>query len=411
MLEDYFFIILPIFTLICILFPELNLILFLLIGRIGYEPRLGFFDLISLNHLNIIIIFIHLAWMVKTKQIKLSLGVFNLPIFILFLSWVCLSFLISTSNMEYALEKINVLIFVSFISIIFYTIRIQYLGLNALKNYILFFALIGIGMSVVGSIVFFKGLAEQRLAILGGGPIVLARIIGSTIIIIAVFYKDLTIKYSSSLIIFFIFLLTLMQLSTLSKGPLLGLIFTIAFYIFTIHSKDKFFRNIFTLTIILFVILGTMHFFGLSERYFLNPFEDISDGSYGTRFRHYINSFHAFSLSPIIGIGIGDFALYGEGFIYPHNIFLEIISELGIIGLLIFLGLLLQFTIGLFWYLNNEKFVKDRYLIVFILLSLFMFSNQMVSGDLMDGRFLFFYISISSLLYQNSKLKFINYAN
>ena len=47
-----------------------------------------------------------------------------------------------------------------------------------------------------------------------------------------------------------------------------------------------------------------------------------------------------FTEAPLIGYGFGSFGIYYSGLdgnIYPHNLVLEILSELGLIGLFIFL--------------------------------------------------------------------------
>ncbi len=402
MLEELYFFVITIYVLFCLSFPELNLVLFLLIGKVTYEPRLGFFDLISLNYINAVILLIHTVWTIKSKTIKQRFKIDFLTLHLLFIVWICISFLFFTTNYDYALDKILVLVFVSFVSSIFFVVRLQYVGKKVVRDFVLFFALVGIGMGSVGLTIFLQGIANQRIAILGGGPIVLARIIGSTILILFVFYSELTKKYSRVIIWAILSILFLSQISTLSKGPLLSLVTTLGISFIFLHKNQLRFRNIFYVLFTIGVILSIMFAFDISERYFLNPYDDISKGSYGTRFQHIVNAREVFKTHPIVGIGLGDFIQFGDGHKYPHNIFLEILSELGIIGILLILGIISQFSFILYKFTNsyrkpNSKFTK--YLKILILLSIYMFLNQQVSGDLMDSRFMWFYIIASSVYF------------
>tara|TARA_B100001250_G_C19560224_1_gene682970 strand:+ start:245 stop:664 length:420 start_codon:yes stop_codon:yes gene_type:complete len=68
---------------------------------------------------------------------------------------------------------------------------------------------------------------------------------------------------------------------------------------------------------------------------------------------------------------------------YPHNLFLELISELGVFGL----GLVFFIMLKVYNLLNNPnvKLVEKQLLI-------FLFLNSMISGDIIDSRFLFLFL-------------------
>ena len=96
------------------------------------------------------------------------------------------------------------------------------------------------------------------------------------------------------------------------------------------------------------------------------------------------------------GLGIGGFSLYYHGldelggmYLYPHNILLELGSEIGIFGLL-------SIILLLYWSFSKayslvKKSIGDNYYIAVTVLSIFLFTliNALKSGDINDHRLLF----------------------
>lgn len=111
------------------------------------------------------------------------------------------------------------------------------------------------------------------------------------------------------------------------------------------------------------------------------------------------SSFKAFYENPILGLGIGGFSTYHYGVdqrLYPHNIILEIGSELGILGLTSYF-FLIGFCLIYFLALQKKYTEKKEYhslLIMVLAASVFMFLNTMVSGDINGNRLFFTWIGI-----------------
>lgn len=86
---------------------------------------------------------------------------------------------------------------------------------------------------------------------------------------------------------------------------------------------------------------------------------------------------------PILGAGIGAFNSISE-FKYPHNVFLEVASELGSIGLVLYVIKIAALTFAIFRYRPRGK---PHMLIVPLVLALgFSFFAAQVSGDFYDDR-------------------------
>lgn len=106
---------------------------------------------------------------------------------------------------------------------------------------------------------------------------------------------------------------------------------------------------------------------------------DIS-GSTGIRYDMLKASVNMIAVAPGIGVGMGGWGEHYLGgatkFTYPHNLFFELFSELGILSGLIFSVFL---TLPLLYF-------RDPFFYLF----LFLFFAQQTSGDVGDGRFLCF---------------------
>lgn len=93
---------------------------------------------------------------------------------------------------------------------------------------------------------------------------------------------------------------------------------------------------------------------------------------------------------PFLGAGIGAFPIYFDGKderSYPHNIALEILSELGIVGLIIFSTLI-------FLCLNSIRRTDNPYKTVILSGALFLFLNANVTGDFNDNRIFISFLAL-----------------
>lgn len=111
---------------------------------------------------------------------------------------------------------------------------------------------------------------------------------------------------------------------------------------------------------------------------------------------YFKSAIQMFEGNPLFGRGIGSFGIYHLGIdsrLYPHNIFLEVLGEMGIIGAtaLSFL-IVLSFYLG-FKYIKSTE-INTTTLCVF-LITFYLFINSNVSGDLNDNRI--FFAALSTL--------------
>lgn len=125
----------------------------------------------------------------------------------------------------------------------------------------------------------------------------------------------------------------LVMMRAASRGPILALVCVIGFYIFSISK-----RRIVGVLLLLFLIITTLIFLDYVE----NIINEISpalsqrifdrDDALSDRSPLYYMGLQGFFINPFIG---SRFAL--DGGHYPHNIFIEVLMQSGIIGFFIFL--------------------------------------------------------------------------
>lgn len=143
-------------------------------------------------------------------------------------------------------------------------------------------------------------------------------------------------------------------------------------------SKNNFFSVSNTFYAIISVFLFLIIVSVLGSSYFETALD--SEGDASTRLhRDTTTPFLVLSVDPILGVGYGGYPIYGYKD-YPHNFFLEILCETGIVGLLLLLSILLSFCL-----LNRNRMylkylTKDNFYLS-ILFILFFFRAQ-ISGDL-----------------------------
>lgn len=103
--------------------------------------------------------------------------------------------------------------------------------------------------------------------------------------------------------------------------------------------------------------------------------------------------------NPIFGTGLAGWPIesgFGDYLMYPHNMILEIMAELGIVGLVLF-GLFGSYALIVFWNRNNLRMNAMALLVLMLLTNTFL--NAMSTGDISQNRIVFGMIGL--LLFQS----------
>lgn len=261
----------------------------------------------------------------------------------------------------------------------------------------------------------------------GINPITISRFFCFSFIVLYFFTKLVRLNRLQTYLVYSAMLLYLiLAFLTGSKGPLLAVLLSF-FILWLIGLKLKkkaskksmlSFSAIVILVIIGIVIINSGGISGGFQDFISNRYlEGTGDGSVGSRVEILNSGFNYLGQESILGLvfgnGLGDygFLMLNSGFysgesnaLYPHNIFVEVFYETGLIGLVLFLALIIKvITINL----KRSRILFDKNMISISLkcsFAIFYFSliGALFSGDL-SGNFMVF-VSIILILKFDSYL-------
>ena len=256
------------------------------------------------------------------------------------------------------------------------------------------------------SLINVSDLILERQGVLGGGPIVLSRWLGIGALI-SFFYKPIK-RYR--LVLFPAFIV--MALLTGSRGPIAA-IFIVMLIHFFFNFKRLFLKTLLVLSLVIIAIFASgIHNQFLEIKTVSRVFMNMSEGglAQSTEGRSILiqSSFEQIFKHPM-GVGFGnwqDFSHLRSYFLtkdlfYPHNVFLEIFCELGVlVGIIFVIYVLIIFFYSFTLFIRNKN---DLFQVLFYIFAFLMF-NSMISGDFSDARMLFVFMSLISI-------KGLNYVN
>ena len=252
-----------------------------------------------------------------------------------------------------------------------------------------FFLYITIFLSIVAIIYKIKSGFFQREINYGVlGPITFGWINGFAFFIVALKNNKKLTEYL--LILFFLS----MVLWSGSKGPFLALLVVSLFNFNKILGSKKI-----TKLIILFLLIGFVFVINLyAEEFrairgllaFFQDTEDYSDGvgsgSVGARLDYLNTAVNLFLENPLFGNGFGSFVEIGLLHKYPHNVYIELLSETGLFAFLFLIFVIFK---------NSFKGIGQGVLFILICLSF--------SGDFSYFRYALYPLLISTFIFNNFK--------
>lgn len=369
---------------------------------------------------------------------RLFENVINIPLqfTIMFLLWIL--FLLSINknnnfsyNVSFLLKKSNIslvmyiFLIVSLFSI-FYTPNIN-LGLNKMFEIFIIvimcfitilifqkekdFYILAVSYTLNSAFLFIVAIPQlitfnsERIAVLGGGPNVFGRLmffglISSLYIIscnLIINPKKIKTTYTNYLLLLGTIMFVLGIVISGSRSVYIGTIISLLVFSFYFISKET---NVIKIIKIISLIAFFFSFFAFTFKdkliFFYNYrmkylFSDL-DGGTSVLARQIMKSEarEFFLENPIIGLGISGFKELSIYKIYPHNIFYEFLSELGIMGGIIFI-VLVMYSLLLMRKNQLEKNNDYKSLSLPLLSSMFVFIfiSSQFSGDFFDNRLFF----------------------
>lgn len=358
---------------------------------------------------------------------KIRLEQKHVVLFLAFILMLLIS-LIYTNEMKYGIEKIAKFIF--FNGFLFISGMVVFQEEKRVRNFIEFLKYLILIIAIVNVALLIKyllsGTLLQHMIVRftiteSNNPINLARVAGLGILLwfLSIFQSE---GQKHKIIGWFVLIpIVVTLLATNTRGPILFTILIILGYMFfylNVSIKKKLFAVAFLVVIgiaLMFILPENMldRFSLLFQKGNLNIQQNIwmasSSGRrviFAKRLLQYLSNHPSIIF---IGTGAGGFANlfkdYGI-YLYPHNIFLEILFEQGLVGISIFIFsiIILIKDLNLVKF-NNEKFKELLLPILFGMI--YFFLNAQVSGDIERNRLLWLFwgstIGVITLVNRDAK--------
>ncbi len=327
-------------------------------------------------------------------------NIYAATVFLVFFLWALLTLLYTPSDI-YSISKVlrlGALTGVAFMG----TVLIISAEKERAKRFLTLLCSFGIIMTIAAFAKYIlRGGGLGFVALFSGNYIALGRVAGMTAIIMLVgliFAKKISHK-----ILLGMGSITALAVVGVSgaRGPAVAVALTLILFtlIATIFAKNRVFRRNFLIAIFLVVVTAFVAYnFNLFDtmvgRFNVMLSEPDMGFSAGKRVVLYDQALRTWVDHPIMGVGIGGFPVehgYGDQRNYPHNLALEVLAELGVVGLIL-LGLIFYLCLRM---IPPLKVLKDHpILLISILLLFFTFLNAMISGDINDNRLLFSFVGL-----------------
>ncbi|MEN3036944.1 MAG: O-antigen ligase family protein [Candidatus Methanosuratincola petrocarbonis] len=379
--------------------------LFLFAGYFKADDRLAFVQEridITLLLLSISVL-VFLYQMIRNSfNLLIPCGFIWSALLFLLLGAIFIAGLLHTQNTHYGLDKTMRFIFLTgwaFFGAVFFVTDFL-----SLKHFSWAVVAISTAMAIDALLSYSMG-QVTFVTSLGSNYIALARATGLGLLTIVAFLLPAKQNIAVRFVLCFLATLNLFAaLASGARGPVIALIISmVLFFLLSIHGfpRLRVERFVFKLGVvallagILLAVAGQELFPTLAYRYQI-LLTEVGDSA-ATRLSFYQVAFDQWAKSPLWGGGTGQFgaAVTGEDVrLYPHNIFLELGAETGLLGVLVFTTLVCHsFIKGLIcMYKRKSSFrISCRYLLVAFC---FLLVNAMVSGDINDNRMLFCFITL-----------------
>lgn len=328
----------------------------------------------------------------------------NLIIFTIFTFWLFIRS-ITSGNIINSLDKFSS--FMLLVVIVYYYFGFIPLNYNRFKKilYVLFTTILL--MSIL-ALVNFIGADKSDVRFTANGQNVIGfsrYLVIMTIMIVTLAFNKNHILNRKTAIVFSLtsFLLVIL---TNTKGALLSLILSIILTLLTVGKRAQLRKNLYKILIVILILILILII--LPNKYthrYVNIGEVFSRGSFHSRISLYSQAITSWLNNPLVGVGFGNYKFVNlEGYTYPHNIFLEILSETGIIGITLFILLIINILFNIEKQIKEYNNDKNKIYIIMLKTSFIaLLISAQFSGNIYGNSILFLIGALS--------IKFSNYTN
>lgn len=252
---------------------------------------------------------------------------------------------------------------------------------------------VGVVLGTTGLAQYLLGGAGGRLSLMGGGPIVFARWVGTGILAFGCWiimdqrrWWPLALPVLIPLGFGLLFVLLLAG----SKGPFIGFLLGVLYLSHGLFPRVRLPVKILVGLSVFASFIGIAYMLepSILMRFLLNPVAATSQGSWGIRMEWLSEAIRLIKESPWYGLGLGGWSMsmfHADAKIYPHNLVTELLVEVGpAVGATILVAWTWRASI---WWRRIDNLAVPGGLALKCLV-LYWSVNVLFSGDLTDSRIL-----------------------
>ena len=370
-----------------------TLILLLLSGRFTIGRIMNF-----LPNIEIRFIFLLLFLLIFIILIQDKLTIYKADIYsITFIFLTIVFFILLIVSVLYSPNKIVAIIKLKDIAILALETIFIFITLRLFSDIDGLLKIIAITFVILGLIYLFPILysvlsGAGRGTVYIGGPNVVTRILFFSLIN-SLYLNNIQNK-SKYFILSLLFLIGIILVG--SRGGIVGAAFSLT-VLFLVKFRDRLkIKRIFTKKS-LFLTANALIIMILMFKYIYRTFYErivnllFNNLYFSGRDIIYKETVEKISESPLFGYGLNGYtAVIGGRFNYPHNIILEVLLDVGFLGLILF-SILLVFSIISIYKL---RYYAEMYISI---LPIYVLVVSMLSGDMYDFRYYYFWVLVSFL--------------
>ena len=336
----------------------------LIIGEVSPLARLTILGVVPLNTLYMSVAASIALYLASSAKHQYLIALLPVPLATITLAW--------SPDLSYGLYKIGNLTFVTLILALLLAVACDRSSPQHVGKVLVTL----LGMLLVVAVVhkLRTGFFDRESLFFLNGPIVFGRLMG-----IAALLSLSLFKRSTGLLLFLAFALAVIW--TASKGPIVAMVLTLLLLSLRTLKLKRILITAAGLVCVMYVFyqyrdtlteeFGLLRVFEVIEAV-VNQ-ESVESRSVNVRWRAIVRSIEVIFENPL-GVGLGGWQITTQfPLAYPHNFFMEVISEMGII-----IGTIFAVPFLLFVFRTNAIFFAP---------ALLMALNQQFSGDILDARY------------------------
>lgn len=307
--------------------------------------------------------------------------------------YFAVSYLWSPQNDSSRSDLVSALLVIALISSMFLIARVDTYRFTRVLFYLLLFTSL---VYAVGGLLFPSYAGTGGLSFFWGGPNVYVRIVGSGAIIALYFW----LKTRRGVWLAFVPLLLFTAVMSGSRGGVLSLLLVLLLSSLLLVRKTGKVVVFLALLILLVVVFLYTPLFGTYRQYveerYPRSLTDFAEEYERARSPWFSASMRAFGQSPALGTGIGGLTLFGIN--YSHSIVINIASEGGLAGLLLFILTLLPL-------IGRWRQPRDLEANACFVLGVYFLFASLVSGSYYDWRFVWIFFLLFTMLSGRSQIE------